>query len=314
MKSKASAPGKIILFGEHFVVYGVSAILCAIDKRVNVISEKIPQKEIIIESKIGKLHTSTSTHIDEINSPLKPFFFLATKIAEKFSYNQGLKITIESKIPVGVGLGSSSACCVAAAGSIAGLFGKLSNDEILQLSIEAEKSIYPKSSGADCTVCTVGGIIKYDKKSGYTKIDSKPKFDLVIANSNLMHSTDTVVTDVKSFRDKNEEKFLELCEQEEKLVSNVIEALKKNDIATLGNSVITNQKYLESIGVSNDVLQEMIKMANHTSYGSKITGAGGGGCIFAVTDENNRKKTIEKLSKKYDCFSVKIDFSGLDTF
>ena len=314
MISKASAPGKIILFGEHFVVYGVSAILCTINKRVNVISEKIPQKEFIIKSTIGELQVPTSTTISEINSPLKPFFFLAKKMTEKFSYNEGIKITIESEIPVGVGLGSSSACCVAAAGSITGLFENISKDEILQLAIEAEKSIYPNTSGADCTVCTVGGIIKYDKQTGYTRIDSKPKFDLVIANSNVMHSTDNVVSNVKLFRDRNKSKFLELCKKEEKLISDVFELLRNNDITTLGNSVMNNQNYLEIIGVSNEVIQEMIQIANVNSYGSKITGAGDGGCIFAITDEKNREKTIEELSKKYECFPVKIDFKGLDTF
>ncbi|MDX1595743.1 MAG: mevalonate kinase [Nitrosopumilaceae archaeon] len=314
MISKASAPGKVILFGEHFVVYGVSAILCAIDKRVTVISEKIPLKEIIIKSTIGELQVPTTASINEINSQLRPFFYLAKKVAEKFSYNDGLKITIESEIPVGVGLGSSSACCVAAAGSLTGLFETTSKDEIRQLAIEAEKSIYPNTSGADCTVCTIGGIIKYNKQLGHTRIDSKPKFDLVIANSNVVHSTDNVVSNVKLFRDKNESKFLELCEKEEKLISDVFEALKNNDTTSLGNSVMNNQNYLETIGVSNKVLQEMVQVANSNSYGSKITGAGDGGCIFAITDENNREKTIEELSKKYDCFSVKIDFKGLDTF
>ena len=79
MKSKASAPGKVILFGEHFVVYGIKAILCAIDKRVTVTAEKIPENKILIKSNIGELELDTKS-ISEINSPLKPFFYLADKI------------------------------------------------------------------------------------------------------------------------------------------------------------------------------------------------------------------------------------------
>ena len=78
----------------------------------------------------------------------------------------GVEITIDSDIPIGVGLGSSSACCVAAAASISGLFKELSSEEILNLSIEAEKTIFPDTSGADCTVCTYGGMIVYDKIKG----------------------------------------------------------------------------------------------------------------------------------------------------
>ena len=85
-------------------------------------------------------------------------------------------MTINSDIPIGVGLGSSSACCVAAAASISGLveegsgaglasmqMKKLSSEDIVEISIEAEKTIFPDTSGADCTVCTYGGMIVYDK-------------------------------------------------------------------------------------------------------------------------------------------------------
>ena len=84
MKSKASAPGKVILFGEHFVVYGVKAILCAIDKRITVTAEKIPDKKIIIHSEIGDINTDTKKPIEVIDNFLRPFYYLANKIIKKF--------------------------------------------------------------------------------------------------------------------------------------------------------------------------------------------------------------------------------------
>ena len=80
MKSKASAPGKVILFGEHFVVYGVKAILCAINKRIMVTAEKSEENKIFIKSNIGNLTLEPNKSISEINSPLKPFYYLANKI------------------------------------------------------------------------------------------------------------------------------------------------------------------------------------------------------------------------------------------
>ena len=77
MKSKASAPGKVILFGEHFVVYGVKAILCAINKRITVTAEKINENKISIKSNIGNLESESGKSISEIDSPLKPFYYLA---------------------------------------------------------------------------------------------------------------------------------------------------------------------------------------------------------------------------------------------
>lgn len=313
MKSKASAPGKVILFGEHFVVYGVKTILCAINKRITVTAEKIEENKIYIKSNIGNLVLEPNKIISEINSPLKPFYYLANKMSK--DQNTGIKIEIESDIPLGVGLGSSSACCVAGAAAISRLFKNTSNEEILELAIEAEKTIFENTSGADCTVCTYGGIMIYDKENGFNKIESEPNFHLVIANSNIEHSTKTVVANVKQFKEKDEKTFSILCDKESQLVDDVLKLLKENDIRELGNKINKNQEYLETIGISNEKLRNMIKIGQNEAFGAKITGAGGGGCIFALTDETNLEQTMEKFkSENYDCFSVKIDFQGLDTF
>jgi mevalonate kinase len=313
LKSKASAPGKVILFGEHFVVYGVKAILCAINKRISVTAEKSEENKISIKSNIGNLTLEPNKLISEINSPLKPFYYLANKMIQ--NQNTGIEIIVESDIPLGVGLGSSSACCVAGAAAISRLFNKTSKEEILKLAIEAEKTIFENTSGADCTVCTYGGIMEYDKENGFKKIESEPNFHLVIANSNIEHSTESIVARVREFKEMDETRFATLCNNESKLVKDVLGLLKENNIKEIGDKVIQNQEYLETIGISNDKLREMIQIGQNKSFGAKITGAGGGGCIFALTDESNLDQTMNQFKEKnYDCFSVKIDFKGLDTF
>ncbi len=315
MKSKASAPGKVILFGEHFVVYGVKVILCAINKRITVTAEKIEEEKIAIKSNIGDLILEPNKPISEIDSPLKPFYYLANKMLQTQNQTTGIEIVIESDIPLGVGLGSSSACCVAGAAAISRLFAETSKEEILKLAIEAEKTIFQNTSGADCTVCTYGGIMEYDKKNGFTKIKSEPNFHLVIANSNIKHSTESIVAGVKQFKEENEEEFSKLCNDESKIVEEALKLLKDNNIKELGQKIIQNQEYLETIGVSNEKLRDMILIGQKSSFGAKITGAGGGGCIFALTDEVNLEHCINQFKdKNYDCFSVKIDFKGLDTF
>lgn len=304
----------MILFGEHFVVFGVKAILASINKRVTVTSSLNPEKKIIIKSVLGNLNIGTLESIDD-NSPLKPFVFLAKKMIEKYNHTGGIKITINSEIPYGVGLGSSSACCVAAAASISGLFTKLAQQEILKLSIEAERTIFSDTSGADCTVSIYGGLIVYDKKNGFQKLDAKPDFNLVIANSKQRHSTSEIVASVKKFKEENQQEFNSICNTETKLIERVVLGLEKNDLKIIGQLMSENQKYLEKIGVSNEKLEKMIKTANITSFGSKLTGAGAGGCVIALSDEKNLNETLNNL-KKHDseCFSVKIDYQGLDTF
>ena len=308
MKSIASAPGKIILFGEHFVVHGTPAILAAIDKRVTVTSTFTENKTIKVNSQLGTLEVPISSSHEEVKSEFRPFVYLSNKIINSEQNASGLEITIDSDIPIGVGLGSSSACCVAAAASISELFKKLSSEEILNLSIEAEKTIFPDTSGADCTVCTYGGMIEYP---GIEKIDNNFVLNLLIANSMIPHNTKNSVEKVNKFKENDEERFSQLCDLETKLIDEVIIAMKNNSTAILGLKMSENQKYLEEIQVSNDTLRDMINSLNEISLGSKITGAGDGGCIIALVEDENMDKVPALLPKDKEYFSAKIDTKGV---
>lgn len=315
LKSKASAPGKIILFGEHFVVYGVKAILCAINKRITVTAEIVNDGKISIQSNVGNLISSTGKPIDEINSPLKPLYYLADKMLQTHQKFEGIKINVDSDIPSGVGLGSSSACCVAGAAAISRLFTENSLEDICDLAIEAEKTIFKNTSGADCTVCTYGGIMEYDKKNGYKKISSEQHFDLIITNSDEEHSTELTVEKVRLFQEQNNDEFSKLCNKESELIKEVLEILSTNEIKKLGNKINQNQGYLEKIGVSNQKLKNMVELGQKLAYGTKITGAGAGGCIFSLVDEVNQERLVKIYRDNgYQSFPAEIDFKGLNTF
>jgi len=308
LKSIASAPAKIILFGEHFVVHGTKAILAAIDKRVTVTSTFTENKTIKVNSQLGTIEVSISSSHEGVKSEFKPFVYLASKIINSNQNTNGLEITIDSDIPIGVGLGSSSACCVAAAASISELFNELPSEEILKMSIEAEKTIFPDTSGADCTVCTYGGMIGYPS---IEKIDNTFELNLLIANSMIPHNTKNSVEKVNKFKENDEERFSQLCDLENGLIDEVIIAMKNNDATTFGLKMSENQKYLEEIQVSNDTLRDMINSLSEISLGSKITGAGDGGCVIALVKDENMDKAPALLPKDKECFSAKIDTKGV---
>jgi len=308
LKSIASAPGKIILFGEHFVVHGTNALLAAIDKRVTVTSTFTENKTIKVNSELGIIEVPMSSSHEEVKSEFRPFVYLANKIINSDQNVSGLEITIDSDIPIGVGLGSSSACCVAAAASISELFNELSSEEILKMSIEAEKTIFPDTSGADCTVCTYGGMIEYPS---IEKIDNTFDLNLLIANSMIPHNTKNSVEKVNKFKENDEERFSQLCDLETKLIDEVITAMKNNDATTFGLKMSENQKYLEEIQVSNDTLRGMISSLKEISLGTKITGAGDGGCVIALVKDENMDKVTALLPKDKECFSAKIDTKGI---
>ena len=306
MKSIASAPAKIILFGEHFVVHGTKAILAAIDKRVTVTSTFTDNKTIKVNSQLGTIEVPIS--YEEVKNEFRPFVYLANKMINSNQNVNGLEITIDSDIPIGVGLGSSSACCVAAAGSIFGLFKEWSSEDILKMSIESEKTIFPDTSGADCTVCTYGGMIEYPS---IEKIGNTFDLNLLIANSMIPHNTKNSVEKVNKFKENNEERFSQLCDLETKLIDEVITTMKKNDANTFGLKMSENQKYLEEIQVSNDTLRDMINSLKEISLGTKITGAGDGGCVIALVKDENMSKVPAFLPKDKECFSAKIDTKGV---
>ena len=308
MKSIASAPAKIILFGEHFVVHGTKAILAAIDKRVTVTTTFTDNKTIKINSELGTIQVPISSSYEEVGSEFKPFVYLANKIINSDQNVSGLEITIDSDIPIGVGLGSSSACCVAAAASISELFNKLPSEEILKISIEAEKTIFPDTSGADCTVCTYGGMIEYPS---IEKIDNTFDLNLLIVNSMIPHNTKNSVDKVNKFKENNEERFSQLCDLETKLIDEVITIMKNNDANAFGLKMSENQKYLEEIQVSNDTLRGMISSLKEISLGTKITGAGDGGCVIALIKNENMDKVSTLLPKDKEYFSAKIDTKGV---
>ena len=308
MKSIASAPGKIILFGEHFVVHGTKAILAAIDKRVTVTSTFTDNKTIKVNSQLGTIEVPISSSHEEVKSEFRPFVYLANKIINSEQNVSGLEITIDSDIPIGVGLGSSSACCVAAAASISELFNELSSEEILKMSIEAEKTIFPDTSGADCTVCTYGGMIEYPS---IEKIDNTFDLNLLIANSMIPHNTKNSVEKVNKFKENDEERFSQLCDLETKLIDEVVTAMKNNDVTAFGLKMSENQKYLEEIQISNDTLRDMISSLKEISLGTKITGAGDGGCIIALVKDENMDKVPALLPNDKEYFSAKIDTKGV---
>ena len=246
-KSRASAPGKIILFGEHFVVYGTGAILCAIDRRATVTAEQTDDNMISIESDIGRMSSEPGRHISDVTPELRPFYHMADGRSGGGGDGDGgggMRITIESEIPVGAGLGSSSACCVAGAAAVLGLSGSTNREDVLRLAVESERTIFENTSGADCAVCTHGGIGRYDKAGGFSRLDSDTGIDLVIADSQTSHSTDAVVEKVRGFREKNTGDFARMCGEESGIIDAVLGMLKVGDAKGLGKMAAKNQKLL----------------------------------------------------------------------
>lgn len=301
-----SAPGKVILFGEHFVVHGATALLCAIDMRVTVSAIPVSDCAVSIHSILGSAQVCMDADPALISPMLRPFHHVA-------AYGgRGMHMDIRSDIPIGAGLGSSSACCVAAAGAV--LHHNDTHDisgDILNLSLAAERSVYPESSGADCAASVFGGVIEYAPDTGPVRQDVKPGIRLVIADSQMPHSTAHAVMSVGRLASENPDNFEGMIHDATDITNMALDAMRCGDTRKVGQLASQNQRLLERIGVSNDTLRDMINLADRHSYGSKITGAGQGGCIVAITDDTNYNDTMSALAAKgYQTYGVCIDMNG----
>ncbi len=305
-KITTSAPGKVILFGEHFVVHGANAILCAINRHVHVTAMR--SSDIQIQSELGNLKYDSCKHdIMDVNPTLRPLYYIIKETRKITKSDSGVTLQIRSDIPPGAGLGSSSACCVAGTAAVLKVLGdkdtyQISN--IINMAIDAERTVFPNVSGADTAISALGGLITYNTKTGYEKIkiNRDPKFGLVIINSKIPHNTKTIVNQVAKFKNENPSMFRELYNKETQLVSTVLDILRNSKdrgnvqstkASKLGQLASLNQEYLKTINVSNQTLDQIVNFVNLHTYGAKITGAGGGGCIIGFTDTESSKTDVD---------------------
>jgi mevalonate kinase len=317
-RGKASAPAKIILFGEHFVVYGNPAILASINRRITVETKRGKDGKVTIRSDIaaGEFDGSTFKLIEGSNAraSLEPIYFAVTQALAVKKQQAGLEIDMASDIPYGVGLGSSAAALVATIAAVDSLLGKADRKKICESAIEAERIIHKNSSGADCYVSTFGGLIHYSKGQEYKKIDAKNKLFLVIGDTGIKHNTGELVSSVRKLKEANQMGFAGLMSQSKDICNQALAALNNGNVDHLGMLMNENQLLLERLGVSHEKADELIEIARRAgALGAKITGAGGGGAIIALAATKEDSEAIAAGIKEvgYNAFEVEIDSRGL---
>ena len=327
---KASAPAKVILFGEHFVVYGSPAILAAINKRISVDARTIihDENKIVIRSDIGvagEYHNNGEFNALEGGSKAKavldPLYgairqVLLMRNKKKKKKNIGIEIGISSRVPPGIGLGSSAASCVATVAAVDSLFQKNpSRQKVCELAIESERLIHKRTSGADCYVSTFGGLMQYyGKSTSFKNIETKGSLSLVVASTGIKHSTSDLVAGVKRFKDTNRILFESLSKQASDICLQACTAIESGKCDKIGELMNENQIILQQIGISHHKVRDIIDICSKAgAMGAKITGAGGGGAVIALAASKQESTKIASHVKAagYQSFEVEIDYKGL---
>jgi mevalonate kinase len=318
----ATSPGKAILFGEHFVVYGYSSIIFAINKKLGISisfehsDKKTDSKKnkIKLYSNLGFIAEIVDSEIN-ISNNLSSNYIVAKNIKKIIDHlvddnsndisngNKGnITIYINSEIPIGGGLGSSSALCVSLIGAFYhGLDKKIDKKFICEKSIEIEKIINQNTSGVDCNICTFGGLGVYNKLMGFKKLEHDiGDLSFLVINTGVSHDTSVMIDKVKKIKESNTTFFKNLCKEYERIFSFSIESLKNKDLRSLGILMNENHSLLKNLCLSNSIIDKIVMICHlGGTFGTKITGSGGGGCVLSLIDKDEHS-LLNRLLKKLD--------------
>jgi mevalonate kinase len=317
--AETSAPAKIILFGEHFVVYNKPAILASVTKRIKVAAHLNNSKTINIKSDLGIEASYKESDFNIIKGAndsqtiLYPLYESARSVLSERHQILGLDILVNSEFSYGLGLGSSAASCVATVAAVDSLFHKPDKQYVCDKAIKSERLIHNNSSGADCYISTFGGLIYYIKNTGFNKIYCRKDLSLLIGNTGIRHSTGALVSSVKKFKDENSSLFNNLSRRAENICRDAFTAITKGDERKLGKLMRENHTLLQKIGVSHDKIDYLVNVCvENGALGAKLTGAGGGGIMIALVPKEEKLKLISIIEKNgCECMAVEIDFNGL---
>jgi mevalonate kinase len=299
---KGSGFGKVILFGEHFVVHGMPGIVSAIDsstdaevkkaaKGINVRDERKTAKGYSEEKRLQQL--------ESIERMLK-----AMGIDPKIE----LDIWVGGTLPGLSGLGASAASSVAIARAIAQELGmKISNEKINQVAYEAEKAYAGNPSGIDNTAATYGGLMWFKKNMGggpdkVEPLSIKEPVEIVIGSTGKVANTKAMVEGVAERKLKNPQKYNQIFKRAEELAYEGRAALEFFNLKKIGDLMNENHRLLQEIEVSSKELDFLVELARKQgAIGAKLTGGGGGGCMVALTPGKELHGKVASAFKTAGC-------------
>jgi mevalonate kinase len=300
----ASAPGKIILFGEHAVVYGHPAIAVPLAqvraKAIITANPRGKRGEIRIEAPNIDLEASFEQLPAE--DPLRAAIQGVLEALE-IPRPPALTLRVTSTIPVAAGLGSSAAISVAIIRALSNFLGQpLADEEVSELAYQVERIHHGTPSGIDNTVTTYAKPVFFRRGPGgeqdapiETFRVAKP-FTIVIGDTGVRSATAVTVSNVRRARQGDPMRFAMIFDAVEKIVNAAREGIESGHTEALGPLMDENHQLLRDMGVSSRELNRLVKAARAAgALGAKLSGGGGGGNMIALTSDETAEEVAQAL-------------------
>ena len=305
------ANGKIILMGEHAVVYGEPAI--AFPFSATTITATIRPSDSF------RLHCSYyKGSLEKAPFTLKSIKTLVQQLEKEYPIGPVL-IEIDSTIPAERGMGSSAAVAVAITRAFFDLLDKpLSQEELLAYVEHAEQIAHGNPSGIDAAATSGNNPIYFRRGQPFTPFDLNVEAFLVVADTGIKGQTRTAVKDV-AYAVEMEHELVEpvmpRIHRLGQLTREAKEAISQNQVQKLADTMNEAQTHLKELTVSNDLLDTLIHAAiDAGALGAKLTGGGRGGCMIALTNTKEEAQVVCKALEKNGAVATWIQGLGVHTY
>jgi mevalonate kinase len=270
------AYGKLILAGEHAVVYGVPAIAVGIDRGSRATARASAVNQLRIAA------WSVDVREGDASDLARAFTALLASARSRSAFSP-MQVDASTDLPAGGGLGCSAALGVAVARAIS---PEANDEDILADAMAWETIFHGNPSGIDAAVATRGGAIQFVRGASIENIESG-SLVFAIGHSGNASSTKTMVEGLARLRETEPAMVGAAFERIRMIARDVRGAIESGDLAALGDAMGDNQEILAKLALSTPDIDAMCAVArNHGALGCKLTGAGGGGCVVALAEDH----------------------------
>ena len=278
--ARASASGKVILLGEHAVVYGVPGLAAGIERGARA-------RATLRDRGPSSLELGEARFVADTNGP-----DLARAFAALLSgIDAPMEVHAEADLPPGGGLGCSAALAVAIARAVMGARDGGAKDdeddarraEVLERAAAWEGIFHGNPSGIDTAAAALGTCLRFERGKGARALAAPVDLWVAIGNSGKGASTKDMVEGIARLKERKPELIGKFLDGVRSLVDNAALAIEAGDAAAVGKLLDLNQMLLAGVLLSTESIEEMCAAARSTgALGAKLTGSGGGGCVIAL--------------------------------